>query len=49
MIFERDRDGEVEGKDLIGVVTGLVWTDVGGELLTSELMQHERRLVVQLK
>jgi ATP-dependent Lon protease len=28
------RYGEV--KDLIGVVTGLAWTDVGGELLTTE-------------
>src|SRR5213075_572905 len=30
------RYGEVEADDLVGVVTGLAWTDVGGELLTIE-------------
>ena len=30
------RYGEVEGEDLVGVVTGLAWTEVGGELLTVE-------------
>ncbi len=30
------RYGEVEDMDQIGVVTGLAWTDVGGELLTIE-------------
>jgi ATP-dependent Lon protease len=30
------RYGEVEEQDQVGVVTGLAWTDVGGELLTIE-------------
>jgi ATP-dependent Lon protease len=30
------RYGEIESEDLIGMVTGLAWTDVGGELLTIE-------------
>jgi len=30
------RFGEVEDQDQVGVVTGLAWTDVGGELLTIE-------------
>ena len=33
----RFRYGEVEDVDQVGVVTGLAWTDVGGELLTIEL------------
>ena len=32
----RFRFGEVEADDLVGVVTGLAWTEVGGELLTIE-------------
>src|SRR5215510_12813912 len=32
----KHRYGEIEDKNLIGVVTGLAWTDVGGELLTIE-------------
>ena len=32
----RFRYGEVEETDLIGVTTGLAWTEVGGELLTIE-------------
>ncbi|MGO7623936.1 S16 family serine protease, partial [Rhizobium ruizarguesonis] len=27
------RHGEAEGEDQVGVVTGLAWTEVGGELL----------------
>ena len=30
------RFGETEGEDMVGVVTGLAWTEVGGELLTVE-------------
>ena len=30
------RYGEIEDEDQVGVVTGLAWTDVGGELLTIE-------------
>ena len=32
----RFRYGEVEETDLVGVTTGLAWTEVGGELLTIE-------------
>jgi ATP-dependent Lon protease len=32
----KHRYGEIEAEDLIGMVTGLAWTDVGGELLTIE-------------
>ncbi|PWW04291.1 ATP-dependent proteinase [Hoeflea marina] len=32
----RFRHGETEGEDMVGVVTGLAWTEVGGELLTIE-------------
>ncbi len=32
----RFRFGEVELEDLVGVTTGLAWTEVGGELLTIE-------------
>jgi ATP-dependent Lon protease len=33
---KRFRYGETEGEDMIGVVTGLAWTEVGGEILTIE-------------
>ncbi|HUA56328.1 MAG TPA: endopeptidase La [Candidatus Sulfotelmatobacter sp.] len=33
---KRFRFGEVEAEDMVGVVTGLAWTEVGGELLTIE-------------
>ncbi|WP_112664089.1 endopeptidase La [Microvirga flavescens] len=32
----RYRYGEVEAEDMVGAVTGLAWTEVGGELLTIE-------------
>ena len=34
--IHRFRYGEIEIEDMVGVVTGLAWTDVGGELLTIE-------------
>src|SRR3989475_6665920 len=42
------RYGEVESEDLIGVVTRLAWTDVGGELLTIEgvMMPGKGRMTV---
>jgi ATP-dependent Lon protease len=33
---QRYRFGQVDGEDQVGVVTGLAWTEVGGELLTIE-------------
>jgi len=33
------RYGEVEGEDRIGVVTGLAWTSVGGDILTIEAVK----------
>jgi ATP-dependent Lon protease len=30
------RYGEIDSEDQVGVVTGLAWTEVGGELLTIE-------------
>ena len=32
----RYRHGQIDGEDQVGVVTGLAWTEVGGELLTIE-------------
>ncbi|SNY93748.1 ATP-dependent Lon protease [Cohaesibacter sp. ES.047] len=32
----RFRHGEIDSEDQVGVVTGLAWTEVGGELLTIE-------------
>jgi ATP-dependent protease La len=34
--IKRYRYGEVEDEDLVGVCTGLAWTEVGGELLSIE-------------
>ncbi len=33
---QRFRYGELEAEDMVGVVTGLAWTEVGGELLSIE-------------
>jgi ATP-dependent Lon protease len=44
----RYRYGEAELTDLVGVVTGLAWTEVGGELLTIEgvMMPGKGRMTV---
>ena len=44
----RYRYGEAELEDLVGVVTGLAWTEVGGELLTIEgvMMPGKGRMTV---
>jgi ATP-dependent Lon protease len=44
----RFRYGEAELDDLVGVVTGLAWTEVGGELLTIEgvMMPGKGRMTV---
>ncbi len=44
----RYRHGEAEGEDQVGVVTGLAWTEVGGELLTIEgvMMPGKGRMTV---
>src|SRR5213080_366105 len=42
------RYGEVEDEDQVGIVTGLAWTDVGGELLTIEaaMMPGKGKMIV---
>jgi ATP-dependent Lon protease len=44
----RYRYGEMEAKDQVGVVTGLAWTEVGGELLTIEgvMMPGKGKMIV---
>ena len=44
----RYRYGEAEHEDLVGLVTGLAWTEVGGELLTVEgvMMPGKGRMTV---
>ncbi|MBD8552974.1 endopeptidase La [Rhizobium sp. CFBP 8762] len=44
----RYRHGEAEREDQVGVVTGLAWTEVGGELLTIEgvMMPGKGRMTV---
>lgn len=45
---QRYRFGQVEADDQVGVVTGLAWTEVGGELLTIEgvMMPGKGRMTV---
>lgn len=42
------RYGQIDGEDQVGVVTGLAWTEVGGELLTIEgvMMPGKGRMTV---
>ncbi len=42
------RYGETEEKDEIGITTGLAWTEVGGELLLTEvvLMPGKGKLII---
>jgi ATP-dependent Lon protease len=44
----RYRFGEVEEEDQIGIVTGLAWTEMGGELLTTEatVMPGKGKLII---
>ncbi|RCS25859.1 endopeptidase La [Phyllobacterium salinisoli] len=45
---QKFRFGQIEGEDQLGVVTGLAWTEVGGELLTIEgvMMPGKGRMTV---
>ncbi|UXM94067.1 endopeptidase La [Bartonella sp. HY329] len=45
---KRYRFGQIDGEDQIGIVTGLAWTEVGGELLTIEgvMMPGKGRMTV---
>jgi ATP-dependent Lon protease len=40
---QKYKHGEVDGIDQVGVVTGLAWTEVGGELLTIEALMMPGR------
>jgi ATP-dependent Lon protease len=42
------RYGEAEAEDMIGVVTGLAWTEVGGEILTIESVMVPGKGKVQI-
>ena len=44
----RYRYGEVEQEDQVGIVTGLAWTEMGGELLTTEatVMPGKGKLII---
>ena len=45
--IRRFRYGETESEDMIGVVTGLAWTEVGGEILTIESVMVPGRGKIQ--
>src|SRR5262249_58735849 len=44
----RYRYGEAEREDQVGIVTGLAWTEMGGELLTTEatVMPGKGKLII---
>ncbi|MCI0569657.1 MAG: endopeptidase La, partial [Myxococcaceae bacterium] len=44
----RFRHGEAEREDQVGIVTGLAWTEMGGEILTTEatVMQGKGKLII---
>ena len=44
----RYRSGEAEREDQVGIVTGLAWTEMGGELLTTEatVMPGKGKLII---
>ena len=44
---KRYRYGEAESEDMVGVVTGLAWTEVGGEILTIESVMVPGKGVVK--
>ena len=41
--IQKYKHGEVDGVDQVGVVTGLAWTEVGGEILTIEALMMPGR------
>ena len=45
--IRRFRYGETESEDMVGVVTGLAWTEVGGEILTIESVMVPGRGKIQ--
>jgi ATP-dependent Lon protease len=45
--IKRFRYGEAESEDMVGVVTGLAWTEVGGEILTIESVMVPGKGVVK--
>ena len=36
LVLEKHRFGEVDDEDMVGITTGLAWTEVGGVILSIE-------------